>query len=386
MAKRASRFGSNVTADIARRKAEGSSYGYLKLPQGVNIYKEAAGKLKVDIIPYTVTDPNHMDGNPKFPDAANPGNPWYKKPILVHRSVGAENQSVVCPKTVGKKCPICEQRSKQQSQGVEKGDLVDKAQLRNLYVVIPIGHKEYKEEFHIWDISNGNFQKKLDEELSENPDAGVFPDPSEGKTLSIRFNEETFNKNKYFEASRIDFEDREAYEDSIMDQAPNLDNVISIPTYKELEKMFLEIDDEEGEEDTPAPVAKRKLEEETSPFRKKKTVKEEETVVEEEEAPRRRKVTEPTPAPRRKAEPEPEPEEEEEEEETPPPVRRRAKEPEPEPTSAPRRKAAVVTTVTETTTTGTCPSKYVFGKDWDGYDACDDCPVFKACGIAHGKK
>jgi hypothetical protein len=396
MAKRTSRFGSNVTADIERRKSAGSSYGYLKLPPGVNIYKESAGKLKVDIIPYIVTDPNHMDGNPEFPDAANPGNPWYKKPILVHRSVGAENQSVVCPKTVGKKCPICEQRAKQQSQGLEKGELVDKPQLRNLYVVIPIEHKEYEEKFHIWDISNGNFQKKLDEELSENPKAGSFPDPAEGKTLAVRFSEETFNKNKYFEASRIDFEDRDGYEDKIMEQAPNLDEMISIPTYKELEKMFLELGDEDDADDAEqAPVARKKKvveekeAEEEQPFRKKKVVKEpepeEETEEEEEPEPvskKKKVVEEEVTSFKRKKVVEPEPEEEDEEEE--------------EPAPAPVRKKKVVeeevvvkkktTTPAPAATNGSCPSKHVYGKDWDGYDDCDDCPVFKACGVAHEKK
>src|SRR5262245_12225552 len=132
MAKRASRFGANVTADAERREKQGSSYGYLKLPKGVNIFKETPGKIHVDIIPYMVTDPHHMDKDPEHPDGANPGNPWYKKPILVHRNVGAEKQSMICPRTAGKKCPICEERQKQQNSGVDKKEMIDKVSLRNL--------------------------------------------------------------------------------------------------------------------------------------------------------------------------------------------------------------------------------------------------------------
>lgn len=385
--KTSSRFGANVTADVERRKREGSSYGYLKLPQNVNVFKEKEGKLKVDIIPYIVTDENHMDGNPKYPDAANPGNPWYKKPIMVHRSVGAENQSIICPRSQGKKCPICEHRAKQQSQGAEKDDLIAKPQTRVLYVVIPIGNKEYEAKFHIWDISYGNFQKKLDEELGENPEAGIFPDPSEGYTLSVRFSEEVFNKNKYYEASRIDFEEREGYDEKIMEQAPNLDEVVTILTYKEIEKMFLEIDeDEEVEEEAPKkkstfPAKKVKdeeVEEEAHPFRKKKTVvqeEEEEVETEEEEAPVLKKKAAPeTPFKRKPAPKEEEAEEEEEEpeaeEEAPAPRRKTipAKE-------EPKKKGGEVSQ--------TCPSGHKFGKDWDGYDSCDDCSVFKACGKAH---
>lgn len=410
MAKRVSRFGSNVTADIARRKKEGSTYGYLKLPQGVSMFKESA-KVRVDIIPYIVSDPHHMDGNPEYPDAANPGNPWYKKPIYIHRNVGADNESIVCPKTIGKKCPICEHRSKQQSQGVDKESLIDKAQLRNLYVVIPKGSKDYEENFHIWDISNALFQKQLDEELSENPSNGNFPDPIDGKTLSIRFTEKTFAKNKYFETSRIDFEEREeGYKDSIMDKAPNLDDMISIYPYKELEKMFLELDEEEEEEEEPTSKKKQVEEEEEEeeaqpkrkkvvdeedglhPFRKKKTA-----VVEEEE---------PTPkAAKKKSIVE---EEEEEEEEERPLKKKRTVESETEAPSIRRKKTVADEEVVEVEedddeeptpkkkvsnsptksqgVKGECPAKHTFGVDWDSYDDCDDCPVFKACGAAHEKK
>lgn len=387
MSKKTSRFGANVTADVERRKREGSSYGYLKLPQNVNVFKESEGKVKVDIIPYIVTDENHMDGNPKYPDAANPGNPWYKKPILVHRSVGAENQSIICPKTQGKKCPICEQRAKQQSQGLEKDDptLIQKPQTRILYVVIPIENKNYEEKFHIWDISYGNFQKQLDQELGENPDAGKFPDPSDGSTLEIRFSEETFNKNKYFEANRIDFKKREGYEDDVMDKAPNLDEAVTILSYKEIEKMFLELDEDE-EEETPKfkkkvaaeeeedelPRKKKTITEESSPFRKKKAAEPEPEEEEEEEAPKKKVSENPFKrSPAKKVEPEPE---EEEEEEAPAPKRKSL----PKEEEAPKKKVAEPSA-------GVCPAKLKFGKDWDGFDACDDCPkaTFKACGTAH---
>jgi hypothetical protein len=408
MAKKTSRFGANVTADVERRKREGSSYGYLKLPQGVNIYNVTKdGKYKLDIIPYMVTDEHHMDANPKYPDTANVGNPWYKKPFYAHRSVGAEKQSIICPKTVGKKCPICEARAKQQQQGVEKDDLIPKPSLRNLYVVIPIGHKEYDEKMHIWDISNALFQKQLDEELQENPENGSFPDPTSGKTLEVRFKEETFAKNKYYETSRIDFEDRDGYEDEIMEQAPNLDEVLTILSYKEIENIFLELGDdaeeveedkpkskkkpakeEEGEEseeeDTSSLRKKKSIEKEPAgnPFKKKKPapVEEEEESEEEEEAPPVKKKApaenpfKRSPAPvKKKVVEEEEEQTEEEEEDEPAPPKRKVKEEEP--------KKKVSNSSDES-----CPAGHSYGKDWDGYDSCDDCAVFEACGKAHTKK
>lgn len=313
-AKRQSRFGANVVGDVEKRKRESSGYGYLNLPKGLAIFKEEEGKLKIDIIPYYVTDEHHLDRNADDEFAANVGNPWYKKPVWVHRSVGADKQSVICPaKTIGKKCPICEYRDKQKAEGVEKDDQVSYPQQRNIYIIIPIGSKKFDEKFHIWDIANGNFQKVLDEELGDHSEYGAFPDPEEGKTLSVRFTEEKFGKNKYFSASRIDFEDRDAYDDDIMEKAPCIDDMVKILTYKELSALFLEIDPEDIQEEKSE---KKEKEEEVSSFRKKKTVVSEEE--EEETKPKRKPPVEETDdLPKRKPKPKEEEQEEQEEEEKP---------------------------------------------------------------------
>lgn len=333
-----SRFGAhNVGADVERRQKAAGGYGYLNLPKDLSLFKEKVGRLKLDIIPYIVSNDSHPDANPDIPDSAHKGNPWYKRPIWVHHRIGVENESVICLKSVGKKCPICEQRDKQFREGMDRDDVTPKAQLRNLYVVIPIGHKDYEEEMHIWEISNGNFQKELDDELEESPEYGVFPDPEEGLTLNIRFSEESFDKNKFAEASRIDFKERdESYDEGIMEEAPNLDEIFTVLSYKELEMKFFELDEEDIDKDEkegePEPASKH-------PFRKrKKIVKEKEEEVDEEESQIGSEA-------------------EVEVEEDKPPKRKRKAQSEEE-----------------------CPKGYAFGKDWDEYAECDDCEVFDACG------
>ena len=165
--KKKSKFGANVVADVERRKKEGSAYGYLNLPKGLKMFKESdgidtKGRVHLDIIPYIVSDKHHKDANPDT-DTAQIGEPWYKKPISVHRGIGVDNESVVCPRTIGKKCPICEHRDKQIKDGEDKDDIINKAQLRNLYLVYPIGSKNYDEEIHLWDISDYLSQQKLDD-------------------------------------------------------------------------------------------------------------------------------------------------------------------------------------------------------------------------------
>ncbi len=262
-----SRFGSNVVGDVSRRE-KASGYGYLKIPNDLPVFKEKVGRVKLDIIPYIVPDSDHPDANPDAPDTAHEGNPWYKRPIYLHHNVGAENETLLCRKTIGKKCPPCEKRDEQFKEGMDKEDVVRKWQLRNLYIVVPKGHKDYDEVMHLWDISNGNFQEELDKELMESPEYGKFPNPDGGLTLNIRFSEASFNNNKFPKASRIDFDKRKkSYDDSIMEEAVVLDELFTVLSYKEIEMKFLEI----GEDDIP-PEEEVK-EDKKSKKRKKKDLK-----------------------------------------------------------------------------------------------------------------
>lgn len=364
--KRQSRFGDNVIADIQRQRKAAKSYGYLNLPKDVDIFKEnTSTRAKLDIIPYIVRDENHPDANPDMPDSALPGNPWYKRPIWVHRAVGVDNESVICPKrTQGKKCPICEYRDKQLSQGVSWEDVKDmRPSLRNLYVVVPVGMKDYEEVMHVWDISQFLFQNQLNDELEERPEYRTFPDPVEGYTLNIRFREKELGANKFSETGRIDFEERKPYDDAVMEEAPCLDEIIEVKSYKELSAIFMEIGEEdieqedEGYKDRPTRSLRG-----VKNLRKQEGDDEEEDEDEEPVSDSYRNVRSLRHPVKTEPEPAPEPGNEKPQAEQP---RRR------------RRSAAGMDKK--------CPFGHEFGKDWDDFDDCDDCAkahgdVFDACG------
>ena len=378
------RFGAhNVAADSTRRRNEAKSYGYLKIPKGVQVFKEKVSKGKkktyVDILPYIVNDESHLDANPDNPMSALPGNPWYKKPIYVHRSIGADNESIICLKTIGEKCPACTHRKVQEQQGFDKEELISKAVLRNLYLLFPIDDEEYDaEEFHVWDISNGNFQSQLDEELEENPDNGVFPDLEFGMTLEVRFSEESFAGNKFAQASRINFLERdEPYDESLQDEIPCLDDMIVILTPEEIQAKLLDLDPEDLQDERPSRKAK------PGAGRKRKPVKDEEPEEEpdddDDDEPKERssrrkpgKETTSRTSRRRRAkdedEPEEEPDDDDESEEKPKPSRRTGK-----------AKTGKKPKLEE------CPEGYEFGQDFDEYDECEDCPIFNECGTAYEK-
>jgi hypothetical protein len=225
----------------------------LNLPKGVNVFKETPGdKEMMDILPYVVTDQAHMDRNDED-EIAVPETEWYKKPFLLHRNIGAgaNNDSYVCRRTIGKKCPICEFRAKRQSEGAEQEELnALKVSLRNLYYVVPLKNKDYDAQPHIWDISQFCFQAMLNDELEENEDNGVFPDLDEGLTLRVRFSKESFAGNSFAKASRIDFDERdEQYGEDYIKNLPSLDDVLVIHDYDKLHNVFYELEDEPEPED-----------------------------------------------------------------------------------------------------------------------------------------
>ncbi|HOP33338.1 MAG TPA: hypothetical protein PKU94_08180 [Candidatus Hydrothermia bacterium] len=278
MEKRKISFAEKIRANIERQKSQKSQYGYLKLPKGVSVFKEEPGsRIKLDILPYVVTDPNHPDRDDSL-GIATPGALWYKRPFKLHRNIGYNNISLVCPTSIGKRCPICEYKQRLLKEGKDWRDesvKILKASLRNLYVVVPIENKNYEEKPHIWDISDHLFQSKLSMELEENPEYSSFPDLEEGYTLRIRFTEEQFGKNKFADTGRIDFEKREkVYDKSILDKVPNLDEVLIVLPYEQIEAKFFDSE----EDDTPTEVNAAVEEvideviEEDEPPRKSKTI------------------------------------------------------------------------------------------------------------------
>jgi len=227
MKKTKSRFSGKVGKDVARQQREASSYGYLNLPKGVNVWSAKPGSRNVllDILPYEVTSKKHPDRNEEE-EIAVEGSLWYKSPIWTHRKVGAGNDTVICPLMTAKKpCPICEYRAKLQKQGADKEDIKAlRPSKRNLYVVVPLNDREEEAVPHIFDIADYNFQKLLNEEIQTDDSVQIFPDLEEGLTLKVRFDSSTVGGGKpYAEANRIDFEERkEAYDESILEGFQNL--------------------------------------------------------------------------------------------------------------------------------------------------------------------
>lgn len=366
------RFGGAVKADVDRQRKEASGYGYLTLPDNIKVFKPDGGTDYFDIIPYVVKSKHHPDANPDIPDSALPGEWWYKRPYWVHRDVGVDGETIVCPKSVGERCPICDYRDDELKKGTDWEDLKElKAKLRNLYVVVPINHKEFKEEMHIMDYSQYLFQNQLNAELEERGEEDWnFPSPDEGKTLRVRWTEKAFGDNSFYEAGRIDFEDRDQqYDEQWVEDAPCLDDMLDVYSYKKLSAMLHGLDEDDVVTETAS---------EPEPEHRTRTTRKAKTAVSDDkkEKPARRT--------RRRTEPEPEPEAK-----TRTKRRQPESESEPESTRQPRRRRQEDKSVQGFE--NKCPFGLKFGDDWDSHDDCETCntehsKTFDACGDEYEAK
>jgi len=297
------------TYTSARERAEKQSSGYtqtyLKVPDGIQLFKPKSGTMMLDILPYEAGEDNPW---------AEPGNMHWERTYWAHRGIGANSDTYVCPRMTRKqKCPICEFRMAL----VKKGDDGDEDLIkdlspkqRQLFNVRNL--KDPDKGFQLWDISYHLFGKALDARLrnsDEDDEWDKFFFIEEGTTLRVGFAEKSFGGATFYEAETIDFKARkQPYDDEVLEQVQCLDELLIVPSYKELKDAFLEAkksdedEDDEDEEETPPKKKKRKApvdedededeDEETPPPKKKRKapVDEDEDDEEDEPPPAKKKL------------------------------------------------------------------------------------------------
>jgi hypothetical protein len=232
---------------VKSNAAEGSGGGlrWLRLPKGVDSYQpEKPGGVRLDIIPYEVKSPNH-------PDRVEPGTIWYKRPFAVHFSVGVNAEEVVCPVLFGKRCPMCEERARLAKNWDENEEAV-KALTPQKWVAYNIVDPDDSDGVRVFVFSRGKFAEFLENELLEGDESNLsFYDVTEdGRTLKVRFSEDTYQGRKFIKATRIDFVQRSAMdEDDILSKTVCLDEAFTVLTYDQLETMFNGQEDSDSDAD-----------------------------------------------------------------------------------------------------------------------------------------
>jgi hypothetical protein len=131
---------------------------------------------------------------------------------------------------------------------------------------------EHNGEIQILDEVYFFFGKELIEEACAD-DAGDpvdFVTPDEGKSIFFRATDEKLGKATFHKFKSFTFEDREeAYDESIIDDAYSLDELLVIPSYEELEAMLDGTEVKEEDEDEPEDAPEEVVEPEAKPVKKK---------------------------------------------------------------------------------------------------------------------
>lgn len=318
------------TEDSYKNKDYGGAGGARVLDlsdhEKVEFFVPKKGKNIIDIIPYEVKSNNH-------PKGLKPGDLDYLLDYFVHYEVGPAKDRFVClARTFGKPCPICEEIDALKDQGVDPDDIDRlKPKRRVLYNIIDLAEED--KGIQLFESSHFLFEKELLEEAGSDEEMIVFSDLEDGASIKFRASEKSFGKNTFMEFKSFSFEDRdEPYEDSIIDDAYSLDELLVIPSYNTVRDSFHGVDvSDEDEEEEEKPKSKKP--DKSSTKRSKPKVDEEDD----------------------------EPEDDEEEEEEKPKGKKSSK---------------------EKSAKGKCPAGHKFGKDCDDYDDCVECDCWDECSEA----
>jgi len=232
---------------ITDRESSGFTKSFLKLPPGVNVYKLKAGKAKIDIVPYVAGKRN--------PDAEE-GMLYWKMVFWVHRNIGPNRDTVVCPaKTIGKPCPICEEYNRQMRTNPDDEEYKQIQELKpKEWELMQIRDREAKEKgLQILPLSFHRLSDKIAEQVSmgeEGQNWENFWHPKGGKALLVNFGEDTSGKNKYLRAKGVNFLDRQDLPDGLIDKGLCLDDCLIVYKYDKLVELFGEPDSKTEEENT----------------------------------------------------------------------------------------------------------------------------------------
>lgn len=248
-----------VSKDDVRNNARESGGGekYFNLPKGITLWHPPkAASYDLDFLPYEVAIENHPD---RRGDKVTPGDLWWKFPYLIHTYIGPTNETIVCPATFGKPCPICEERTL-----LAKNYEANKKVIRGLnfkkWTAYIIKNPENTEEISVFPFSRFKFGDVLDEELNNVGEEflAFYDVTEEGKTLKVRFSDDEYTGDdgkggKFIKATRIDFKDRAAMdEEEILAVVPCLDKCFVVMEYEPLKKLFLQLPDSTSEKGAAA--------------------------------------------------------------------------------------------------------------------------------------
>ena len=236
----------------ARRRIEthdsGGGSNYLRLPDGWSLLQAKPGKYRLDFMSYKVTKgKGESGGNPYF----EKGELAFERTFFVHRGIGPNQDWHLCAaKTLGEPCPICEHRAKMARDPNADEDVIKELAPKERQLWIPKDLSDPDTNF-IMEASFHLFGKQLDAKVKsgdEEDEYEYFADPVDGKTVRVNF--EQSDRGKWVEAVDIEFRARrQSYDADIVDEMPDLDEMLVATPYEKLKRLFLQTGEEKQKDD-----------------------------------------------------------------------------------------------------------------------------------------
>jgi len=218
-----------------------------------NAKKEKEADYTLVFVPYKITskqDPNCQRG-------ATVGDTSYNLIYDVHNYVGVGKKTVVCPRNLGKACPICEAYEQAKKEfGFDSKEAKDlKPKKRAIYNVIDMNSKE--KDVMIFDESTFFFEKDLiTTAMSRGAKKGIdcipFGELKEGYSVDfhVEMIKSSFGENPKYTAFNFD-KMEDPMDKEVMDKAVDLGACIKIDTYDEIMAILQGNDEDESEEEAP---------------------------------------------------------------------------------------------------------------------------------------
>lgn len=338
---------------------------YKKVDREVEFFSPKEGRNRINIIPYIIKTKNHpLVRKGEF----EIGDKDYVMDIYTHRGVGPSEATVLCLKnTYGKPCPICEYSAQLKKQGKEDEAGALKPSRRCFYNVQDCKNPD---KLMVFEASHYLFEKELIDEARDDDEGGFvdFADEENGKEIKFRCSKVTKNKMEFNEFKSFSFEERdENIPDEILNSAISFDEIMSVPTYEEVEKILYGQDDEDADEENEKQVKKNREEDEGDEdgdeFEASKKSKSKRDDEDEDEQPIKK------PAKKSKSE---EDENNDGDDDEPASKNEKDDDNDEEEVEKPAKKKC-------SNNCNKCPFGHNFGDDCDEFDDCDDCDMWDKC-------
>jgi len=218
---------------MEKKKRSKMAWGYLRIPETVEIYEPEPGTAMFDIVPYQVKSEKN--------EYVEPGHLWFEKTYWVHYGIGVEEKAYICPsRTERERCPICEYKQKLFNSGDKNNIEIAKTLRPKERQLFWTYHPEEK-KLKLLAMSYHLFGRILEEEVENSDDpsvAGFWAADATGKTLRVRWARRSMGGGREFiEAARIDFMPRKY---TLKSPKLSLDEVLEILPYEELKKAFFD--------------------------------------------------------------------------------------------------------------------------------------------------